>query len=168
MSRKPSQGISWDRCSQPYSCQYHQEWTQPIKTPWAPLRQNDLVPSQNEDSPGWLQATSSHRSRAATAELWQRCRRGSTVLFRKEAQIVWAMDSGIKKALASIGSYRNIWAMTSNYMHLWDNLRHLFQQLTSCSVRGSAIKLTVLGTRNHTGENSHWFQLFYVQFFYPT
>lgn len=112
--------------------------------------------------PCWV--NQSHRGWAATVQLWQWLKSGSSALFSKEAQIVQALYSGIKKALASTRTCRNFWAITSLLMQEFqqasrrDNPQHLFQKkkkkenlresLIDWSIAGSAVKLMVLETRN--------------------
>lgn len=65
---------------------------------------------QGLQRPRWV--NQSYTGWAATAQFWQQLKSGSSALFNKEAQIVQALYSGIKKALANTHTCRNIWAVT--------------------------------------------------------
>lgn len=174
-AEKSSQAISWDHYSQLYSCQHQQEWTQSIKTPHMLIKKKKPIHIMERKVCCYhSESMNSHSCWAATTQFWQRFRSGSLVLFRKEALIVWAMYSGIKKALTSTGTSRNIWAMTESPADVevsagnqdkserQSKMSVCQQNLTNWSTRGSAFKLMVLETHNYADENFHWFQFFYV------
>lgn len=102
---KSSQAISWDRYSQLYSCQYQQEWTQSTKSPHMLTKEKIPIHIMERKVCSYqAESMNSHSCWAATAQFWQRFRSGSLVLFRREAQIVQAVYSGIKNALTGTGT----------------------------------------------------------------
>lgn len=157
---KSSQASSWVHSGQACSCQHHQERTQLITTLHMLIKKK--IPVHTVERTVWgyhAGSMNSHSCWAATAQFWQSFRSGSTASFRRGAQIVQAMCSGITKALASIGTYRILWTMTDlaagggvsagnpDTAHRGNPRRlSVSKNLTNWSTGSSAFKLMVPGT----------------------